>query len=289
VAGVGIEDYLQYLEEKKNIRPATRQGYRKDLEQLLLWAGRKGVRTIRELDRTLLQTYVGDLEREGLAPRTIRRKMTTVRGYFSFLRDRGVLLKNHALDLALPEEEEGTARVLSLEEISAILSAPDCSDWMGLRDKALLELLYGSGMKVSEIISLKVKNVDLQVSCVIMEGRRQEERMIPFGDRARKALLRYLSIMRGRFSGPEQILFINREGDALSRQSIWKMVRQYAKTAGVRGSVSPELLRTSLAVHLLEYGADLESVKDILGHSTKAATRRYGHRASRAGGTSHDQ
>ena len=220
MAGVGIEDYLQYLEEKKNIRPATRQGYRKDLEQLLLWAGRKGVRTIRELDRTLLQTYVGDLEREGLAPRTIRRKMTTVRGYFSFLRDRGVLLKNHALDLALPEEEEGTARVLSLEEISAILSAPDCSDWMGLRDKALLELLYGSGMKVSEIISLKVKNVDLQVSCVIMEGRRQEERMIPFGDRARKALLRYLSIMRGRFSGPEQILFINREGDALSRQSI---------------------------------------------------------------------
>ncbi len=289
MAGVGIEDYLQYLEKKKNIRPATRQGYRKDLEQLLLWAGRKGVRTIRELDRTLLQTYVGDLEREGLAPRTIRRKMTTVRGYFSFLRDRGVLLKNHALDLALPEEEEGTARVLSLEEISAILSAPDCSDWMGLRDKALLELLYGSGMKVSEIISLKVKNVDLQVSCVIMEGRRQEERMIPFGDRARKALLRYLSIMRGRFSGPEQILFINREGDALSRQSIWKMVRQYAKTAGVRGSVSPELLRTSLAVHLLEYGADLESVKDILGHSTKAATRRYGHRASRTGGTSHDQ
>lgn len=275
MTGVGIEDYLQYLEEKKNISPSTRQGYRKDLEQLALWADQKGIRTIQELDQNILQTYVRDLEMEGRAPRTIRRKLTTVRGYLTFLQEKGVLFKNYARDLDLPEEEEENVRVLSLEEISAVLAAPDTSDWMGIRDKALLELLYGSGLKVSQIISLRVKNVDLQVSCVIIEGKNKEERMIPFGERARKSLLRYLSVMRKRFSGPDQILFINREGGAISRQSVWKIVRQYAKAAGVRGSVSPELLRTSLAVHLLEYGADLESVKDILGHSTTSATRRY--------------
>ena len=116
MTGVGIEDYLQYLEEKKNISLSTRQGYRKDLEQLALWADQKGIRTIQELDQNILQTYVRDLEMEGRAPRTIRRKLTTVRGYLTFLQEKGVLFKNYARDLDLPEEEEENVRVLYPEE-----------------------------------------------------------------------------------------------------------------------------------------------------------------------------
>ena len=177
------------------------------------------------------------------------------------------------------------------KKISDILNIPDQSDWPGIRDKALLELLYGSGLKTSQIISLRVKDIDLQVSCIIMEDAGGGERIVPFGDRARKALLRYLSAMRSRFSGPDQILFVSREGEALTRQSIWKIVRKYARAAGIGKNVSPALLRSSLAAHLLEYGADPESVQDILGHKAAASTKRYdltgkGRRRSPAGGSS---
>jgi len=269
-----IEEYLLYLQEQKHSSLSTLQGYRCDLDQLLLWAENRGLRSLGEISSTELEAWMEDMDREGRAPRTIKRKFTTVKGYFSWLQEKGILRINAALNLQLPEEEE-KVRVLSLEEISAILNDPDPSDWQGARDKALLELLYGSGLKTSQVISLQVRDIDLQVSCVIMPGEGEHERIVPFGDRARKALLRYISMMRNRFSGPDQILFISREGQALSRQSIWKIVKKHAENAGIRKNVSPGLLRSSLAVHLLEYGADPESVRDILGHGSAASTRRY--------------
>lgn len=270
-----IEKYLLDLQEQKHISPSTVQGYRCDLEQLEAWAEKRGFKSLKDLSLPDLETYEKDLEQEGKAPRTLKRKLTTVRGYYGWLYEKGILRTNCARDLRFTDAEEEKVRVLSLEEISAILAAPDLSDWLGVRDRALLELLYGSGLKTSQIVSLRVRDIDLQVSCVIMPGRNGQERIVPFGDRARKALLRYISVMRNRFSGPDQILFISRDGDPLSRQSIWKIVKKHAESAGVRKNVSPGLLRSSLAVHLLEYGADPESVRDILGHTSAAATRRY--------------
>ena len=269
-----IEEYLLYLQEQKHLSLSTLQGYRCDRDQLVLWAEKKGLKNLRDISSRVLEAWKEEMEEEGRAPRTIKRKLTTVRGYFSWLHEKGFLRINSALDLQLPEEEE-KVRVLSLEEISAILGDPDPSDWPGARDKALLELLYGSGLKTSQILSLRVKDIDLQVSCVIMPGPGGQERIVPFGDRARKALLRYISMMRNRFTGPDQILFISRDGEALSRQSIWKIVKKHAENAGIRKNVSPGLLRSSLAVHLLEYGADPESVRDIMGHTSAASTRRY--------------
>ena len=269
-----IEEYLLYLQDEKNSTLSTLQGYRCDLDQLFLWAEKKGLRSLRDISSEVLEAWKEEMEEEGRAPRTIKRKLTTVRGYFSWLQEKGILRINSALELKLPDEEE-RVRVLSLEEISAILNDPDPSDWQGARDKALLELLYGSGLKTSQIVSLRVKDIDLQVSCIIMPGPAGQERIVPFGERARKALLRYISLMRMRFSGPDQILFISRDGEALSRQSIWKIVKKHAEAAGVKKNVSPGLLRSSLAVHLLEYGADPESVRDIMGHTSSASTRRY--------------
>lgn len=287
----GIEEYLLYLQEQKKLSLSTLQGYRCDLDQMILWAENKGFRKLRDLSREDLEAWKAEMEEEGLSPRTVRRKLTTVKGYLGWLCDRGILRRNAALDLGLPSGEAESVRVLSLEEISDILNIPDQSDWPGIRDKALLELLYGSGLKTSQIISLRVKDIDLQVSCIIMEDAGGGERIVPFGDRARKALLRYLSAMRSRFSGPDQILFVSREGEALTRQSIWKIVRKYARAAGIGKNVSPALLRSSLAAHLLEYGADPESVQDILGHKAAASTKRYdltgkGRKRRPAGGSS---
>lgn len=270
-----IEEYLLHLQEKKHISPSTVQGYRCDLEQLARWAEKRGFRSLGDLSDGELLAYKEDLEQEGRAVRTLKRKLTTVRGFYGWLYDRGILRRNSAADLCITDAGEESVRVLSLEEISAILSAPDLSDWIGVRDRALLELLYGSGLKTSQICSLRVKDIDLQVSCVIMPGPKGQERIVPFGDRARKALLRYISVMRKRFSGPDQVLFISRDGEALSRQSIWKIVKKHAEKAGVKKNVSPGLLRSSLAAHLLEYGADPESVRDIMGHSCAASTKRY--------------
>lgn len=298
-----VEEYLEDCRQTRRIRRNTEIAYRTDLRKLITFANQNGCGSFEDMSALLLQDFVNTLWEEGESPRTIFRITCSVKSFFKYLFRHGMILLNYAEQMETPKISRKPPGVLSLEEISRLLDMPDPEKPDGLRDKALIELMYASGLKVSEVIGLRVGDIDLQISCCILPGRktknysaertgestqkgtdrksehdddreRQTDRFVPFGTRARSVLTKYLYAQRDRIAGSESPLFVNRSGGPMSRQSIWKIIRKYADLAGIE-ECSPEMLRSSLAAHLLEHGADPESVREILGLSDINAVRRY--------------
>jgi integrase/recombinase XerD len=275
----GVETYCQHLELERGLSPRTVDAYRRDLERLAAFMQSRGVARPADVGARELREYVYHLKDRGLQASSIRRSVSAVRTYFGYLLAEGVVVADPTDRVELPRAWRRLPGVLSREEVASILDAPDPGDRLFWRDKALLEFAYASGARVGEVMALKVRDVDLQEGLALVLGKGSKERLVPVGRAALQALIVYLREIRPALAGnrAEGIVFLNARGTPLSRMGVWKILRRHVERAGIRKRVTPHTLRHSFATHLLEGGADLASVQEMLGHADISTTQIYTH------------
>lgn len=271
-----IEEFIWYLHNTRGTSFNTEISYERDLRKLEQFLKDKGIRRIRQVTEAELNSYVTYLEREEFAASSISRSIASIRAFFQYFFNQGLIPKNPADTLKAPKVEKKIPEILSVEEVDLLLAQPDEKTIKGIRDKAMLELLYATGIRVSELIHLSVRDVNLKlnyISCSSME----KSRAVPFGNTAKKAVETYVEQARDVLlkENDSPNLFINCNGTAMSRQGFWKILKYYAKLAGIEKEITPHTLRHSFAVHLLQNGADLRSVQEMLGHSDISTTQIY--------------
>jgi integrase/recombinase XerD len=274
-----IEAYLGHLAVERRLSPHTVDAYRRDLSQLSEGAAGLG-QPVDGLDRRALEEIVRRLMGEGRSPRSVARAVACYRGFYRFLVVSGRRLDNPAGDVRAPRAWKTLPKFLSTAEVDRLLESPDISQPRGVRDRALIELLYATGLRVSEMVSLRQQDLNLESGYLTCTGKGRKQRLVPVGDEAAAWLTRYLrearpALLKKR-SSPR--LFVNaRGGAALTRVGFWKILKEYGKQAGVGSRLSPHVLRHSFATHLLERGADLRAIQMMLGHSDLSTTQIYTH------------
>jgi integrase/recombinase XerD len=274
-----VAAYLRHLEVERRVATNTHDAYRRDLARLSVFAAKRGI-SVDRLSRADLEQLVRDAIAGGLSPTSIARLVAAVRGFFRFLRVTGRVGENPADDLQAPRTFASLPHALSLGDVDALIAAPDVATPRGLRDRALIETLYATGLRVSELVGLRLTDVRLSEGYVQCLGKGRKERIVPLGAEAAEWVQRYESgarpvLMRGRSS---PFLFVNaRGGGRLSRLGVWKLLKAYGRQAGVRAPLSPHVLRHSFATHLLERGADLRAIQTMLGHADVSTTQIYTH------------
>jgi integrase/recombinase XerD len=277
-----LDEYLQRLQVEEGASPLTVDAYRRDLRRLAGFLASRG-RTLATARPGDLIAHLTALHEAGLKPRTLARRLAAIRGLFRFGRAIGRLAEDPAASLETPRLPRRLPRALSRADAAGLVQAPAGSDPRGLRDRALLELLYGCGLRASEACTLRPGDLDLHGQFLVCRGKGARERLVPVGGQARRALLTYLetgrpALVRDRDPGT---LFVNHHGGPLSRQGLWTIVRRHARRLGMRRAF-PHALRHSFASHLLEGGADLRSVQALLGHADIGTTEIYTHLPSDA-------
>jgi integrase/recombinase XerD len=269
-----VKEYLTYIQVEKGLARHTLESYARDLARLDRWASKSG-KSIAELTRPDLRKWIAQLSREGLAPSSVARAVSAARGFFRFLMLDQHLKQNPAEDLDTPQRFSYLPKFLTEEEIDRLFSVPDVSTEEGIRDRAMLELMYAAGLRVSELVSLKQAEVDIHAGVVNCHGKGSKERRVPVGKSAIHWLQQYTSVKASYGQSPFPNLFLQR-GKPITRQSAWAIIRNYAVKIGLQ-NVSPHTLRHSFATHLLQHGADSRSVQALLGHSDISTTQIYTH------------
>lgn len=269
-----IKEFLTYIQVEKGLARHTLEGYRRDLERLQTWALKNG-KQVSELTRADLRKWIASLSREGLAPASIARAVSATRGCFKFLMLDGHIKSHPAEDLDTPQRFSYLPKFLNEDEINRLLSTPDIGTEEGIRDRAVLEIMYATGLRVSELVNLKNADVDLLTGLVVCHGKGNKERRVPLGKSAIHWLQQYAAVKAGYGKQSSPHVFLHR-GRAFTRQFAWSMIKGHAEKAGIR-NVSPHTLRHSFATHLLQHGADSRSVQALLGHSDISTTQIYTH------------
>ena len=274
-----IDGYLAYLRDVRRLSGNTLESYARDLGQLGAFA-EKQQRTVESFDRKDLEAFVRSLMASGLSPRSVARAVATVRGFYKVITAEQKLSRNPADDLRSPRAWPALPKSLSLEDVDRLLAQPDTSTPRGLRDKALIELLYATGLRVSELISLRAGDLRLDEGYLTCVGKGNKERMVPMGQDAASWVTRYIRDGRPALLKKKTSpwLFVNaRDGGPLSRIGFWKVLKDYGLKAGLPSELSPHVLRHSFATHLLERGADLRMIQVMLGHADLSTTQIYTH------------
>lgn len=269
-----IKEFLSYLSAERGLSRNTLESYRRDLLKLREFADSESL-AIAEVSRGDIREFIVTLTSGGMAPNTVNRTVSAVRGFYRFLQLDGFLKKNPAEDIDTPGKGFYLPNFLSEDDIERLFEVPDTDQETGLRDRAILELMYASGLRVSEAATLKIYDVDLDSGIVTCIGKGNKERKIPIGRSAAEWTGRYLRVRRKKDGGGDN-LFVTANGRPVTRQTIFKLVRTYAGKAGLEG-VSPHTLRHSFATHLLQRGADSRSVQAMLGHADISTTQIYTH------------
>jgi len=274
-----VEEFRDYLEFERGLSPRTIAAYQKDVANLIAWLPQHGIDHIAAAGVGELRAYAYQLKDRGLQPSSIRRNLAAIRTYFAFLLADGHVTADPTERIDLPRGARRLPHVLTPAEVVQLLEAPDPADPLYWRDRALLEFAYAAGVRVSELIGLKVRDVDLQEGFALVFGKGSKERMVPVGRSALRALIVYLREIRPRLvrDGSEGTLFLSARGQPLSRMGVWKILRRQVRRAGIEKRVSPHTLRHSFATHLLEGGADLAAVQEMLGHADISTTQVYTH------------
>jgi integrase/recombinase XerD len=274
-----LEQFLHYLIVEKGFSKNTIEAYSHDLYQFLNHLKGKGTQEIGEVDKFDVRGFLLALKRKNLSTKSILRNLVAIRTFYKFLIQEGILETNPIEQLESPKVAKTLPEILTLKEIEQLLEQPNLQTPLGIRDRAMLEILYATGMRVSELTHLPTHQVNLEGGYVLIFGKGSKERMVPLGGEAMKWITLYLKTAREILSkGRENSsLFINRSGKGMSRQRFWKILKNYAKKAGLRKRITPHLLRHSFASHLLEGGADLRSVQMMLGHVDISTTQIYTH------------
>ena len=270
--------FLHYLEVERGLSPHTLEGYRRDIEKLEEFA-RKKRRAVASLSASDLREFLRDLHRHGLSLRSVSRAASAVRGLFRFAAAEGLTESDPTEQIDAARAPKSLPRYLTLDEVERLLMAPDEKTPEGLRDRAMLELLYATGLRVSELVSLRARDLHFEASYLVCRGKGRKERVVPYGRSAKKWIERYLSASRPLLSPKpgEGGLFLSRRGRPMTRQRFFQLLRGYGRLAGIKRTLSPHVVRHSFATHLLERGADLRSLQLMLGHSNIGTTSIYTH------------
>jgi len=271
-----IEEYADYLKIEKKKTKNTFDAYMGDLREFLKYLEEKGVPAV-SCKNTEVVGYLLKLKEEGKSTATTNRKIASVRLYYKYLMERGLVAENPADNIKTVKVEKKGIEYLTIEEIDNLLSLPDDS-LKGKRDRAILEVLYATGIRVSELVNVKVSDVNIRMGFVTLTGESSKARIVPLGRPARAALEEYIyDVRKGlvRDSEDDDSLFVNYHGKKLTRQGLWKIIKEYASKAGIENKITPQTLRHSFAVHMVQNGADLKSLQELLGHEDISATQIY--------------
>ncbi|HLE77737.1 MAG TPA: site-specific tyrosine recombinase XerD [bacterium] len=275
-----VDAFLAYALAEAGLAGNSVEAYYRDLRDFAAFAARRDVQTPVDVTRAAVSLYLLELRKRGRSVSTVKRRTAALRSFFRFLQRENLIDHDPTLDLQPPRPTRRLPRVLTEDEVARVLAMPDPATPVGSRDRALLELLYASGLRVSEATSLDLGDADLSEETVRVVGKGNRQRVVPMGSKAIAALAAYLKAARPRLArgrAAAQAVFLNRRGGRLSRQSCWKLLRRYARAAGITRALSPHVLRHSFATHLLERGADLRAVQEMLGHASVGTTQVYTH------------
>lgn len=271
-----LQDFLSYLKEVKNASGNTVASYQQDLKKLIGYLQNQNITDINKISETSLNSYILSMEKEGKSPATVSRSIASIKAFILFLIKKGMLHEDPSDRIHAPKVEKKLPAFLSLDEINRLFEQPNTSTPKGIRDKAMLELIYATGIRVSELISLKVSDVNIKNKYISIKGLKNE-RIIPFGNVAKQAIDNYLLDARSNLLSHDEtdLLFTNLSGEKMSRQGFWKIIKAYGKEAEIEKEITPQILRHSFAIHMMENGADIHSVQELLGHSDVATTQVY--------------
>lgn len=276
-----IEDYIHFIQVERQLSDNTLASYRRDLETYVNFLQEvEAMSDFRKVERTIILRHLEQLRMQGKTSRTVARHISSIRSFHQFLLREKRAETDPTVHLEMPTIEQKLPNILSIEEIEALLMAPNRSKPQGVRDVAMLELLYGSGMRISELIALDLSDIHLTMGFVRVFGKGGKERIIPLGKSALSALNHYLNSARGQLQGKypkTDAFFINQRGKRLTRQGCWKLMKEHALKAGIQHELTPHTLRHSFATHLVENGADLRAVQEMLGHADISTTQIYTH------------
>jgi integrase/recombinase XerD len=274
-----ISLFLTHVKVEKGLSANTVVAYQRDMAKFNLFV-QKRKRTLEGVSRDDLVDFLAGMYREKLESRTVARHLVTLRNFFRFAQVQELITTDPSLNLESPKIRRNLPGYLRLEEVERLLAQPDATKALGLRDRAMLEVLYSTGLRVSELIGLRVTDLDAKVGCIRCIGKGDKERIVPAGRKALGIVAKYLQNARPKLLGKgvsSQALFVNRRGKSLSRVGVWKILSGYGRRAGLRVALTPHMLRHSFATHLLERGADLRSVQLMLGHADISTTQIYTH------------
>ncbi len=275
-----VEQFIRHLALEKGLADNTQFAYRTDLLRYARYLTEHNIHSVEAITPFLLQQYVGEMYDLGLGSSSLARNFSALRGFHRFLIQEGLTQNDPTEILETPRLKRRLPEVLTVEEVEAILSQPDVEKPAGIRDRAMLELLYGCGLRVSELLTIKTDQLLREEELLLVRGKGSKERLIPVGEEAMYWVVLYLARVRPLLTrGPasRNILFLNQRGHPMSRMGLWKIVRKYVVQAGIRRQVHPHTFRHSFATHLLENGADLRAVQELLGHSDISTTQIYTH------------
>ncbi len=271
-----IEAFMVYLHDVKKTSHNTEMSYKRDLNKMCGFLEEKGIKKLSQVNEEVLNSYVSFLTENQFANATISRHVAAIKGWNLFLLKEGRIEEDYAQNLKAPKIEKKVPEILKMDEVVKLLEEPKGKNPKEIRDKAMLELLYATGIRVTELITLTTSQLNMQMNYIVCNDG-VKDRIIPFGLKARDALLNYLEYSRNvMISNPKSdILFVNCSGQSMSRQGFWKLIKYYAEKAGIATDITPHTLRHSFAAHLVENGADLKSVQEMLGHSDISTTQIY--------------
>lgn len=274
-----IDLFLNHVLVEKGLSEKTLESYSRDLARYASFMAENGIHQVSADDTYLILKHLIQLRDQGLSPRSRARHLVTFRSFYGFLFREKILSANPAKLIDFPKSGLKLPDTLDTDEVTALIDSPDRTTPRGLRDAAMIELIYAAGLRVSELVTLKVQDVNLQVSFVRVFGKGSKERVVPVGHYAREKLEEFLTYGRPYLLKdiPSEYLFVARKGKPMTRQGFWKLLNRYALTAGINKNISPHTLRHSFATHLLEGGADLRVVQVMLGHSDISTTQIYTH------------
>jgi integrase/recombinase XerD len=272
------ELFKEYLHAAKKLAAASVEAYTRDIDEFSAFLSKRGVPVLNEAERADIAAYLLHLKHGGRSAATVNRKMASIRAFYRYMFLEGHCKEDPAVGMKLPRIERKDIEYLSVEEVEALLGCPNDSV-KGIRDRAILELLYATGLRVSEAVEADTDHVNLRMGFITCTGEHGKARIIPLGRPARAALEAYIfdgraKLLRGKMD-KDKALFLNYTGDRMTRQGMWRLIREYAAATGIEGKITPQILRNSFAVHMVQNGADLKSLQELMGHEDPTATQVY--------------
>ena len=264
-----VDEYASFMTNVRHKAVNTIESYKRDVKQYISYLNSSGITDVTAATKTNVLSYLMELQREG-------RTLASLRSFYIFMAQNGAVNDDPTASLEAPRVEKKPPQILTSAEVELLMNQPECNDNKGIRDKAMLEVLYATGIRVSELISLDITDVNLPMSFIHCAGRKKD-RIVPMGNKAVEALTNYIDNARADMvkSNTEKAVFVNCGGERLSRQGFWKIVKFYQHTAGIKKDITPHTLRHSFAAHLLENGADLRSIQEMMGHADISSTQVY--------------
>ncbi|MET3110001.1 integrase/recombinase XerD [Salinicoccus halitifaciens] len=271
-----VDEYITFLKIEKGLSPASLSSYKQDLNHYLIYLDEQGITSLAKVDTDVLIGFIRYMTEKGLSPKTISRTQSTLRNFHQFLLNQDVIEVNPAVKLTAVRGEKKLPVYLTIEEMETLLATPDDSP-AGMRDSTMMEVLYASGIRVSELISIKRADVNTEMGFIRVSGKGSKERIVPITDFVARQLDEYISSIRPRLLKAEDTedLFITNRGRGFTRQGLWKTIKKYEVLSGINKNITPHTFRHSFATHLIENGADLRAVQEMLGHSDISTTQIY--------------